>query len=227
MKSGYLYKCNSFGDPKFKKGASLGPNSPTSFWSTQGGSTRIRKGCLAAGRIMPLTAIALCLGFTGLDGTGDAPTEELGQGAPIVTATEYGDIGPVADLLSDILDIIDAMLKALEGAEDETESAWSSEGGSGQIATATLAVYLNSAEADIDQILDGNQYPSLTPVDAGDIDPTVFPLTLSEHASTCVEAAQQAYDELLFPVVNHEFVGTKLKTIKALLPEYRALAGIE
>ncbi|MEE8155513.1 MAG: hypothetical protein V3T53_11225 [Phycisphaerales bacterium] len=151
--------------------------------------------------------------------------------AKLVGGANDPGVGPVATWLDDMAVIIEALIKALEDAEEEAEegqiNATSSTRGPELPNPDRLAVYLDAAEADIDQIFDGFQYPSLTPVDAGDVDPTVIPLTLSEHASTCVELAQQAFDELLIPVANHEVIGTKLKTIKALLPEYRALAGIE
>ncbi len=189
-----------------------------------------------AGRASPLralmAAVLLLLTIIGISGGTD---REAGGAsfantqAKLVASANDPGVGPFAGWIEDVLDILDRLIRSLEDAEAEAQiTAASGTRGQGLPPNPDLlAVYLDSAEADIDQILDGNQYPSLTPVDAGDLDPTVFPLTLSEHASTCVELAQQAFDEMLIGPKDHEVVGTKLKTIKALLPDYRALAGIE
>lgn len=190
------------------------------------------------GRASPLRALmaaVLLLTIIGISGAADREAGAVSFAhtqAKLVAAANDPGVGPVAGWINDVLEFLERLIKTLEDAEEETEdgqiNATSSTRGQGLPPNPALfAVYLDSAEADIDQILDGDQYPSLTPVDAGDLDPTVFPLTLSEHASTCVELAQQAFDELLIGPRNHEVVGTKLKTIKALLPEYRALAGLE
>ena len=154
--------------------------------------------------------------------------------AKLVASANDPGVGPVADWLDDILALIQRLINILEDAEEETQAnATSGTRGQGlpnpdyYLAPDWLAIYLDSAEADIDQILDGNQDPSLTPVDAGDVGPTASPLTLSECASTCVDLAHEAFYEMLIGPADHEAVGTKLKTIKALLPEYRSLAGIE
>ncbi len=191
-----------------------------------------------AGRASPLRALMAAVLLLSIIGISGATDREAGGAsfaktqAKLVGGANDPGVGPVATWLDDMAVIIAALIKALEDAEEEAEegqiSATSGTSGQGLLPNPDwLAVYLDAAEADIDQIFDGFQYPSLTPVDAGDVDPTVIPLTLSEHARTCVELAQQAFDELLIPVANHEVIGTKLKTIKALLPEYRALAGIE
>ena len=181
-----------------------------------------------AGRASPLRALMVAVLLLTIIGIGGAADREAGGAsfantqAKLVASANDPGVGPVADWLDDFLAFLERLIETLEDAEEEAQI-----GTRGQGLPDLLAVYLDSAEADIDQIFDGYQYPSLTPVDAGDIDPTVFPLTLSEHASTCVELAQQAFDEMLIGPKEHEVVGTKLKTIKALLPEYRALAGIE
>ena len=183
-----------------------------------------------------LMAAVLLLTIIGISGAAD---REAGGAsfantqAKLVASANDPGVGPVADWIDNILALIDDLIRALEDAEVETQAnATSGTRGQGlpnpdYLAPDWLAIYLDSAEADIDQILDGNQYPSLTPVDAGDVNPAETPMTLSEHASKCVELAQQAFYEMLIGPKDHEVVGTKLKTIKALLPEYRALAGIE
>ena len=178
-----------------------------------------------------LMAAVLLLTIIGISGAADRQAGGASfaytQAKLVASANDPG-VGPVADWLDDVLGWIEQLIKALEDAEQETgQNPSNGARFLEQLDTDLLAIYLDSAEADIDQILDGNQYPSLTPVDAGDIDPAVLPLTLSEHASTCVVLAQQAFDELIGTAAPDQVVGTKLKTIKALLPEYRALAGIQ
>ncbi len=186
-----------------------------------------------AGRASPLGALMAAVLLLTIIGISGATDREAGGAsfaytqAKLVASANDPGVGPVADWLDNILALIDALIRALEDAEAEAQiNAASGTRGQGLPSPDWLAIYLDSAEAEIDQLFDGYQYPSLTPVDAGDVDPTVLPLTLLEHASTCVELAQQAFDEMSIGLANHEVVGTKLKTIKALLPEYRDLAGI-
>ncbi len=187
---------------------------------------------------MAAVLLLTIIGISGATGREAGGASFANTQAKLVASANDPGVGPVADWLDDMAEIIAQLIEVLKDAEQETQAnATSGTRGQGlpnpdyYLAPDWLAIYLDSAEADIDQVLDGNQYPSLTPVDAGDVDPTVFPLTLSEHASTSVELAQQAFDELLIgptpAPADHEVIGTKLKTIKALLPEYRALAGIE
>lgn len=192
-----------------------------------------------AGRASPLRALMAAVLLLTIIGISGATDREAGGAsfantqAKLVASANDPGVGPVADWLDDFLAFLDDLIRALEDAEVETQiNATSGTRGQGlpnpdYLAPDWLAIYLDSAEADIDQILDGNQYPSLTPVDAGDVILAVTPMTLSELASRCVELAQEAFDELLIGPADHEVVGTKLKTIKALLPDYRALAGIE
>ena len=187
-----------------------------------------------AGRTSPLQALMAAVLLLSIIGISGATDREAGGASFANTPTKLGasandpGVGPVAGWLDDFAALLDRLIKALEDAEVETETdATSGSRGQGLANPDWLAIFLDLAEADIDQILDGLRYPSLTPVDAGDVDPIVFVLTLSEHARMSVELAQEAFDEMLIGPGDHEVVGTKLKTIKALLPDYRALAGIE
>ncbi len=191
----------------------------------------------SAGRASPLQALMAAVLLLAIIGIGGATDREAGGAsfantqAKLVASANDPGVGPVADWLDDFIELLERLIKALEDAEVETQiNATSSTRGqvlpNPDLLPELLAIYLDSAEADIDQILDGNLYPSLTPVVAGDVDPAVSPATLSQHASSCVNLAQQAFDEMIGPA-DHEVVGTKLKTIKALLPDYRTLAGIE
>ncbi len=187
-----------------------------------------------AGRASPLQALMAAVLLLTIIGVGGATDREAGGASfanthvKLVASANDPGVGPVADWLDDVLQLLQDLIDILQGAEQETvQNPPNGATFLEQLDTALLAIYLDSAEADIDQIFDGYQYPSLTPVDAGEVNLGVFPLTLSEHASRCVELAQQAFNEMLIGPGDNEVVGTKLKTIKALLPEYRALAGIE
>lgn len=190
-----------------------------------------------AGRASPLRALMAALLLLTIIGLSGATDREAGGAsfaytqAKLVASANDPGVGPVAGWLDDFEELLRRLIEALEDAEVEAAegqmNVTSGTTGQGLPNPDWLAIYLDFAEADIDQIFDGNQYPSLTPVGSGDVDPIVFPLTLSEHASTCIELAQQAFDEISIGPKDHEVVGTKLKTIKALLPVYRVLAGIE
>ena len=85
---------------------------------------------------------------------------------------------------------------------------------------------LERAETRIDLIFDPNEEPSLDPTGAGSIDSSVNPTTLPEHAQTTHSLAVDGHTESTGSSPDHEVIGTKLKTIKHLLPDYRRLAGI-
>jgi hypothetical protein len=132
------------------------------------------------------------------------------------------------DWLDDVIDVVDDLIDTLEEADDAL----------GDDASALLAVdkkridgALNRATLLIDRILDPGQYPSLTPVDAGQIDAAVDPATLAEHAADCLELAYDARAQLDEPIVNQDLVGSNLKTIEHLITRplphsYRSLAGL-
>lgn len=235
MRSTHLNKCTRREHtPATNRGSQTSPTR-IPVWLTFG---RLSLPADGAGRASPLRALMAAVLFLTIIGISGAADREAGGAsfantqAKLVASANDPGVGPVAGWIDDFLAFLDRLIRALEDAEEETQANATS-GTRGQrlpnpdLLPDWLAVYLDSAEADIDQILDGNQYPSLTPVDAGDVNPAETPMTLSEHASKCVELAQQAFYEMLIGPKDHEVVGTKLKTIKALLPEYRALAGIE
>lgn len=90
----------------------------------------------------------------------------------------------------------------------------------------TLRGHLDSAESHVDQILDPNQNPSLDPPGAGSVDTSVNPSALPACAQACRQMATAAHDESGKTTPDHAVIGTKLRTIKHLLPAYRDLAGI-
>lgn len=237
MRSTHLNKCTRREHTSATNRRSQSSPARIPVWLTFG---RLSLPADGAGRASPLRALMAAVLFLTIIGISGAADREAGGAsfahtqAKLVAFANDPGVGPVADWIDDVLAFLDKLIKALEDAEEETQAnATSGTRGQGlpnpdyYLAPDWLAIYLDSAEADIDQILDGNQYPSLTPVDAGHVILAETPMTLSELASRCVALAQQAFDELLIGPADHEVVGTKLKTIKALLPDYRALAGIE
>lgn len=142
----------------------------------------------------------------------------------VSTATANTDrITAFVDILDDIIalleDIADDLADANALIGPETEPL--------QEPTKTaVANLLDNAEALIDQILDSNEYPSLTPADAGSVDPSFAPTTLPEYATDSNDLAVDALQEALSRIVDDAVIGTDLKTIKGLLPGYRQEAGI-
>ena len=139
-------------------------------------------------------------------------------------AQHGGGIGPVADLIGDLIDIIDDMVRDLGDAEEAMG------GDMGPLVgpvKSEVAGYLDKAEQLIDQILDPNVYPSLDPPDAGsELLIMVIPITLPGYAVDCRDLAQDALDEAMSKIVDYETIGTNLKNIRTLLPTYRDKAGI-
>jgi hypothetical protein len=133
-------------------------------------------------------------------------------------------LNPVADELDDIIDILKQIEKGLSDAEESVGQ------GSGRPSDPTysdLAYYLDDAEDLIDQILDPLQEPSLDPWDAGAVDPSVTPTTLTQYADQCLSLAEEAVDEAEYGCPpDHDVIGTRLKTIKSCLPGYRSAAGL-
>ncbi len=113
-----------------------------------------------------------------------------------------------------------------EDLEDSKDATGESAGPLPEPQKSRVANKLTHSEGIIDRILDPNQSPSLNPPDAGSVDPSVNPSTLPEHAQTCFDLARQAHAEAGQAGADHKVIGTKIKTISSLLPEYRQLAGI-
>ena len=94
---------------------------------------------------------------------------------------------------------------------------------------SSVAGLLDSLEGGIDKILDATQDPSLSPSNAGSVDPNVNPSTLGQYADTTHDLMSDAVAELQANGASYdaELVGTKLRTVQALLDGYRDEAGIE
>lgn len=136
--------------------------------------------------------------------------------------------GPVADLIDDLIDI---MKDIADDLEDAAAAVGNDEGPLDEPEKSRVANDLNAALADINQILDPDQYPSLDPPDAGSINTNFDPQTLPDYAITCLKLAQDALDEANSRIVNHKVIGSRLKTIEHLITResphnYRTQAGI-
>lgn len=131
-----------------------------------------------------------------------------------------GDLGPISDLLGDILDAGERAKRVLDDAADLVFGGMQGAGPN----PSALAHYLDVADATIAGILDPTSEPSLTPTDAGEVDENVNPVTLGEYAMHCCVLALDAVHAIRRG--DYEQAGTCIRTIQALLPQYRALAGL-
>jgi hypothetical protein len=143
--------------------------------------------------------------------------------APAIGADLGADIGPVAGWLDDLIRDLERVKKALE---DSAVAIAGQAGPLGEPLASIVDRNLDSAEFKISRLQDPGNSPSLEPADAGEVDGTVNPTTLSEHAEACVDLADEALYEAELGDADCEVIGTKLKTIQALLPDYRDLAGL-
>ena len=136
--------------------------------------------------------------------------------------------GPVANWIDDLIAIMNDIADDLEDAK---HAVGSNPGPLDEPEKSQVADDLDAALADIDQILDGNQYPSLDPPDAGSIYTNYDPQTLPDYAMTCLKLAEDAVDEANSTIVDHKAIGSLLKTIEHLITRvsphnYRTKAGI-
>lgn len=170
--------------------------------------------------IVATTAVAVllcfgqdCVGARDASSTAGSPNLGMDPG-----------IGPIAGWLEDLINDLTGTNNALAAALGIVAAAG---GEIDQTDRQLLAQKLDVAEEHIDRILDPTQSPSLSPSDAGSIDRSYKPSSLTDHASDCVELSTAALVAAMIDPIPDEYIGTKIKTIKALLPEYRELAGID
>jgi hypothetical protein len=131
---------------------------------------------------------------------------------------------PVPDHLEDLLEVLKKLKKDLEDANDLVDQGNARPDDPNP---SGLDCCLDDAEDIIDLILDPMRDPCLQPADAGAVDPSVAPTTLAEYADDCLALSTDAVDEAEFGCPpDHEVIGTKIRTIKACLPGYRAAAGL-
>ncbi|MHC4427833.1 MAG: hypothetical protein ACYS0D_04420 [Planctomycetota bacterium] len=153
------------------------------------------------------------------------------QGTLAVPARGAGQEGvssPIGDWTDDFDDDIDDVDDDLGEAERAIGSA---EGPLAEPELSEVADNLNGVLAIINRILDPMQYPSLDPPDAGSVDDRVAPVTLPGYAKSCSDLIADAREELHSTVVDHQVIGSHLKTIRSLIirsspHNYRTLAGI-
>ncbi len=175
-----------------------------------------------------LLAAALMVAMVVLQVPGNTATSGSAASGQSLADTAGSEIGPVADLLDDIIDILEDMADDLE---DAALVVGTNPGPLDESDKSRVANDLNAALADIDQILDPNQYPRLNPPEAGSINTNFDPETLPGYAGTCVKLAQDALDEARSSIVDDKVIGSRLKTIEYLITResphnYRTEAGI-
>lgn len=121
-------------------------------------------------------------------------------------------------------DLIDELEEWLEEAEEIIDDAPSDPLPSNL--RDQVAGKLTETESSIDQILDPDVAPNLDPPDAGSVDQSINPVGLKDYAATAHDLALNARVAAGQSSPDEQYIGTQLKTIKHLLPGYRAAAGI-
>ncbi len=178
--------------------------------------------------IQAILAAGLMIAMLVLQVPGNTATFASAASGQSLADTAGSEIGPVADLIDDLIEILEDMVRDLE---DGALAVGNNEGPLDEPEKSRVADDLDAALAGIDQILDGNQYPSLDPPDAGSIDADFDPQTLPDYATTGLKLAEDAVDEANSRIVNHKVIGSRLKTIEYLITResphnYRTKAGI-
>ncbi|MCZ6835322.1 MAG: hypothetical protein O7G85_06055 [Planctomycetota bacterium] len=129
---------------------------------------------------------------------------------------------------SKIRELLEKLKENAGKAKDKVDGTGTPEERSFRRVILGLEDDLDAIDADIDKLLDPNQYPSLSPYDAGFMEPVGVPNSLEDHASVVLTLAIEAlaaYNALSQPL-RDETVGSKIKTIQALMPGYRDDAGL-
>jgi hypothetical protein len=189
--------------------------------NVKSGERRSGVRAIARWAIVPAIAFASVFAFA-LAAPAATPQGQAGL-PPSFGAAVGADIGPVAGWLDDLIRDLERVKKALE---DSAVAIGGQAGPLGEPLASIVDRNLDSAEFKIRQLQDPGHSPSLEPADAGEVDETVNPTTLSEHAEACADLADEALYEAQLGDASCEVIGTKLKTIQALLPDYRDLAGL-
>ncbi len=148
-------------------------------------------------------------------------------GTGVYGSAQPGPESSLDGVLRPAPDAMDDLLKALKDVKKELEDAKEEAGQGAAPGDLQLEFYLVNAGLLIDQVFDPSQLPNLAPGDAGSVDPTVSPVDLSDYADVCLDLADDALSEAENSNdCDHEYIGTKLKTIRSLLPGYRLSAGL-
>lgn len=154
----------------------------------------------------------------------------LGVAAVAVAApSSEGLAAPGAEIAAPTPDWIDDLIRDLEGgrgdAEDARLAVGSATGPLAGDAAAAFSLALARLEVSVRTLLG----PAGTlGGSGGEVDAEVAPVTLAEHGDAIVALAAEAHLHALGAgtgTVDEAFVAGRLKTIVALIPAYRALAG--
>ena len=153
----------------------------------------------------------------------DQAAAQTGESSPIVRLdSNRQTIGPVSDLLDEILTLLEEIIRILEEAKRKIEEGPDGKRDDPLVFPQPLSVLLDGVQAQIDQLFDPLQNPNLTPVDAGSVERFTPPSTLADYAAMNLTLADEALAAALSlsQPLRDETIGSKLKTIELLLPDY-------
>ena len=131
-------------------------------------------------------------------------------------------LGPVSKDLTDLIKLIEELIRILEEAKRKIEEGPDGKRDGPLVFPQPFSVLLDGVQAQIDQLFDPLQYPSLTPVDAGRVERITTPITLADYADVSLTLGDEALAAALSlsQPLRDEAIGSKLKTIEDLLPGY-------
>ena len=210
---------------------SLHPTNLNGIRETEKGKSRSRRRGRRAGRwacrVIPGRSLLIAILLTALSVFAVSSTSSASgdNPAPNAAAQASGNVSaPVPDDFDELLKFLKELEKKLAEADELVDQG---NARPDDPDPTSLDACLDDAEDIIDLILDPMEDPSLQPASAGAVDPSVAPTTLAEYADECLALAEDAVDEADFGCPpDHAVIGTKIKTIKACLPGYRAAAGL-
>jgi hypothetical protein len=139
---------------------------------------------------------------------------------------------PKPDLIDDIIDVLDKILNPPPPPEEDAGLAdalalvIADEGTLTTNHKTIVASILDDVEDFIDQIQDSQQYPNLTPANAGQPGESPTFTMLEECAEQCVNWAEEALNEANETTPDHAKIGYNLDSIMLALPQYRDLGDL-
>lgn len=153
----------------------------------------------------------------------DQAAAQTGDSSPIVRLdSNHQTISPVLSNLDDIIALIEELIRILEEAKRKIEEGPDGKRDDPLVFPLPLSVILDGVQAQIDQLFDPLQDPSLSPVDAGSVERFTPPSTLADYAAMNLTLADEALAAALSlsQPLRDETIGSRLKTIELLLPVY-------
>ncbi|MCH7601151.1 MAG: hypothetical protein IIB54_00130 [Planctomycetes bacterium] len=159
----------------------------------------------------------------------DQAAAQTGESSPMVLIdSNHQTISPVLSNLDDIIALIEELIRILEEAKRKIEEGPDGKRDDPLVFPLPLSVILDGVQAQIDQLFDPLQDPSLSPVDAGSEERNLIPTTLSEYADVSLALGDEALAAALSlnQPLRDETIGSKLKTLEGLLYGY-LLAGLD